>query len=241
MAIGCLASCKLFYLIFVPYWLWRRDFRSALWSVGAFGAVMASGVLIVGFEPYLEWVEVLKTGSPLANERPLDASWHSVVTRLPLDNASALGVWLAGCAIGVGVSWLRLRRETDVDVHWALVLTVMIILSPVGWVYYSLIPALPIAMVLLRQSTSAWLMRTIAVCSVVPPVAVVLTASQLQHSIPSAVVNSFYGLAMIGVWLAVSFPRTPRSFTESGPGAARQTSTMRGSLDAVLSVRSGHQ
>ena len=203
MAIGCLASLKVFYLIFVPYWLWRRDFRSAIWSVGAFCAVLATGVLVVGLEPYLEWVDVLKNGSPLSSERPLDASWHSVVTRLPLDNASTLGIWLAGCAVGVAVSWLRLRQETDVDVHWALILTVMIILSPLGWVYYALIPALPVAMVLLRRPTSGWVIATIAVCAVVPPVAVVLTASEVQHWMPSAVVNSFYGLTIIGVWLAV--------------------------------------
>jgi len=202
IAIGCLASFKVFYLIFVPYWLWRRDFASAIWSVAALCAVLTTGFLIVGFAPYSEWLSVLQNGSPLLSDRPLDASWHSVVTRLPLDHRTALVVWLTGCAVGVAASWRRLRQETDVDLHWALVLTAMIILSPLGWVYYALIPALPAALVLLR-SRSTWVVPTIAVCSIVPPAAVVLTGLRLEHWLPSAIANSFYALTMMGAWLAL--------------------------------------
>lgn len=202
LAIGCLASFKVFYLLFVPYWLWRRDFTSALWSVAAFCAVIGTGFLIVGFAPYSEWLTVLRNGSPLSIDRPLDASWHSVVTRLPLDHGSALVVWITGCAVGVAATWRRLRHESDTDVHWALVLTVMIILSPLGWVYYALIPALPAARVLLK-SRSTWVMPTIAAGSTVPPAVVVLTALRMHHWIPSAIASSFYALTMMGVWLAL--------------------------------------
>ena len=202
IAIGCLASFKVFYLIFVPYWLWRRDFASAIWSVAALCAVLTTGLLIVGFAPYSEWLAVLQNGSPLLSDRPLDASWHSVVTRLPLDHSSALAVWLTGCAAGAAASWRRLRQEANVDVHWALILTAMIILSPLGWVYYALIPALPAALVLLRYRSS-WVMPAIAVCSIVPPAAVVLTGLQMHHWIPSAIANSFYALTIMGAWLAL--------------------------------------
>jgi hypothetical protein len=202
IAIGCLASFKLFYLIFVSYWLWRRDFASALWAVAGLCAVTAAGMLIVGFEPYSEWISALREGSPLLSDRPLDASWHSVVTRLALDNRSALGLWIAGCAAGVLISWWRLRRETDDDVHWAVVLTAMIIFSPLGWIYYALIPALPLALVLIRHQ-SVRVLATLAACWLVPPVAVVWAASQARHGIGSAMANSFYALTLVGTWLTI--------------------------------------
>lgn len=214
LVIGCLASFKLFFLLFVPYWAWRRDFVSITYGAIAFCAVIAAGASIVGLGPYLEWVSVLQHGSPLLSVRPLDASWHSIVTRLPVDSRSALAVWLTGSVVAVAVSWWRLRRETDIDLQWALLLTAMIILSPLGWVYYTLIPALPVAAVMLR-SQSKWVTVLMAACAIVPPILVVSVASQMQQGMFSAIANSFYALSAIGVWLALMTVRTASANLET--------------------------
>ena len=212
LTIGCLAAFKVFFLIFLPYWLWRRQWRSVAWCIASMVAIFAAGVLLAGWHSYGDWIAALQHGSPLTSDRPLDASWHSVVTRLPLTTSAARVLWLAGSALVAGASGWYLRRPRDVDAEWAVILTAMLVLSPLGWMYYALIPALPLAAVLIARPPTMWVRMVIA-GALLPPAAIILFADSLPGIVLPAVVNSTYALTLVAAWLTLMIggriPRPP--------------------------------
>jgi hypothetical protein len=207
---GCLASLKLFYLVFLPYWIWRRDWKAAAWFTATFCAVFTIGILVLGWQPYATWIGVLNTGSPLSSDRPMDASWHSIATRLLGAGSPAQWTWMTGAAVIVLATWWRLRSSRGDASDWALLLTAMLVISPLGWVYYVLIPALPATAVMLErhQSTS---LKLIAVGLAVPPAIVVLIADRVPGSLGPAVINSIYAIALACAWFILAKERPVRA------------------------------
>jgi hypothetical protein len=203
VAVGCLASVKLFYLVFLPYWIWRRDWRAATWFTAAFGAVFGLGILALGWEPYTAWITVLETGSPLSSDRPMDASWHSVVTHFAGAGAAAQWAWIASVVCIALTTWWRLRRSPADARDWAVLLIVMLVVSPLGWVYYVLIPALPAAVVMLERQQRVP-MKLIATGLAVPPALVVLLAERAPGAFATALLNSLYGMTLVFAWLVLT-------------------------------------
>jgi hypothetical protein len=199
IALGCIATVKLFYLVFVPYWFWRKDWNALKWFAAALTSVFLGGVFALGWKPYVTWFMALRHGSPLSDTRPLDASWHSIVTRLLDGGIFAQWAWILGVAFVITGTWFALRRSSQSVADWGVLLTAMLVISPLGWVYYVLIPSVPVVAVLLERRQVIAL-RLIATAFAVPPVAVVLTADKMSSALASAVINSFYGITLLFVW-----------------------------------------
>jgi hypothetical protein len=85
----------------------------------------------------------------------------------------------------------------------------MLVVSPLGWVYYVLIPALPAAAVMLeRQQRVA--MKLIAIGLAVPPALVVLLAERAPGAFVPALLNSLYGMTLLCAWLVLTVGQPTR-------------------------------
>lgn len=199
IAIGCLATVKVFFLIFFPLWAWRRDWRSLAWGGGAAVSIVALGLLLLGVAPYRTWIAMFPMESPLDAVRgPLDASLYSIATRLPLRPIVQSAAWLGGAAVVLALAWGTLRRDRSVDREWAIALTAMLIVSPLGWVYYWLVPALPMAMVF---RATRWPAAAIA-AALIPPVLVAYAAAS-GPSLLAPLVASTYAITALVLYGAL--------------------------------------
>jgi hypothetical protein len=133
--------------------------------------------------------------TPTLRKRPLDASLLGVADRFDLPSA----IPLVGAGLVLVVAWWRLRRVTDVDREWAIVLTAMLIVTPLGWVYYWLIPALPVALVLARPTRGQ---RVAVAGMLVPPLAIAF-AGVLLPPAAQPIALSTYALSALGILYAV--------------------------------------
>jgi hypothetical protein len=86
---------------------------------------------------------------------------------------------------------------------WALLLTAMLVISPLGWVYYTLIPALPVTAVMLQRRQHIPL-KMIAAGFAAPPVLVVLLSDWSPNAAVSAIIQSTYGIALTFAWLVLA-------------------------------------
>lgn len=150
---GVVASIKLFVLIALPYFVWRRQWRAAAAFVGGVAAAVAVGLAAAGPAAYGSWLLALQEqtwqGQPLSMSilggvtRALDSAPHlaPIVVRPDL----ILPLWLLASAIVAFALWWWLRTGEDVDRDFAALLTAMLLVTPAGWVYYIPIAAGPVA------------------------------------------------------------------------------------------------
>ncbi len=172
--LGAAAAIKPFLLLFVPYWLLRRDWQALLAFACSSGVLVLVGIVTFGPGAYLEWLNQLGHVSWAGHY--LNASWLSIVHRAlgesdfaSLIEASGLVRPLAffgAAAIGV-VTLLRLDRGSApavIDRDWALLLLAALLMSPLGWSYYVWLALWPVAAVIgkrqpwrSRREHDAWL------------------------------------------------------------------------------------
>ena len=99
------------------------------------------GVATVGFSAYVSWVQTLRdlnTAFLYSN-----GSLFGIVARMDqpgglflITPGLARGLWIAMAAAVCAVTFSRLRRQTDPDQEWALVLVTAMLMSPLGQPYY---------------------------------------------------------------------------------------------------------
>jgi hypothetical protein len=121
--------------------------------------------------------------------------------RLPLSSDIQRVAWAICAAMVTLITWWRLRREEDIDVQWALVLSVMLVVSPLGWIYYWLVPALPIAKVIPLRAQ--WVGRVSTAGILLPPLVVVLPALFTSNAWLIAAAYSAYGIVALIVWFGL--------------------------------------
>jgi Glycosyltransferase family 87 len=153
--LGVAAAIKPFLLLFVPYWLLRRDWAALLPFAASAGAVLLVGLLTFGPGAYLEWLRQLPQVSWAGHY--LNASWLSIVQRAlgGSDYAAVISgpdlvrpiAFLGTALIGV-VTLLRLTGGNTpdlVDRDWAVLLLAALLMSPLGWSYYVWLALWPVA------------------------------------------------------------------------------------------------
>src|SRR5262245_54437733 len=154
--LGALIYLKPFVGVYALYMLWRREWRT-LRSMMVVYALLAAIGLMAGLQVTLSWIDTLRTIGEKTSH-VVNASWPALVARVfnrdlsqpepayrPIFVAPALATWLSfgGVAAIAVVSAVAVRQSKDRDAHWAILAVAMLLISPLGWMYYIplLIPA----------------------------------------------------------------------------------------------------
>jgi hypothetical protein len=221
--IGVAMSVKPFLLIFVPYFMARRQWLAVAYAIATFITAFGIGRYVFGIEAYESWGRTLAgTDWPWA---AMNGSILGVLVRSlaesPYYSPVALArslirpLWLIG-ALSVLISTLRVavrdRSPMGVDRGFALMLVGALLVSPLGWVYYLWLPLGPVLALAVtwhgegRRSPLALqiLAGAAAVCLICP--LVLVTAWQ-----PSAwltlTLGSAYFWGTLLLWSALMFDR----------------------------------
>jgi hypothetical protein len=175
--LGVATSWKPFLLVFVPYLIWRREWRTLVAMAAAIVVTIAAGFLLLGASGYTSWFAVLQFVG--WEGHPLNASLRGAITRAltsstlielhttPIVNAPAWrdAAWLAISLIVAAVTVLRIVVRRDIDLAWAALGLLALLISPLGWVHYTPIVAGPVTAALAgarpvtrRLGVAGWLL-----------------------------------------------------------------------------------
>jgi hypothetical protein len=158
-------SVKLFLAVFLPWLAWKR--REAFTAAVAAVALVASvGLVVFGVQAYSSWIAAL--GAVNWHAWDLNASLHGALTRLLADPATFVvdrpglvtPLWALGSLLLVSLSTVVLARrdqsaEASADAAFAVLTLAAILASPLGWIHYLVLPAGPVAALVLRQARSS--------------------------------------------------------------------------------------
>ena len=151
--LGAAASIKLFLLILIPYFAWRRQFRAAMFFLLGAAASYAVGFVVAGPHAFVSWALALKEQT--WQGQVLSMSLLGIATRVLQPSAetrhlvvwpeAVLPLWLLTSAVLIVATAWRLRFESSLDRNIAAVLILMLLVTPSGWVYYLPLAAGPLA------------------------------------------------------------------------------------------------
>ena len=156
LLLGLAVNLKLFVALLPLYLVWQRRWRAAGWTVVSAGGIALATLPLVGFAAYREYVSLLPTVDWYSSN--WNASYASVFTRVlggsenqPFVNAPALAnaaVALCSAVTVAMLAWLtRPAREPSrlvcFDLGFGLTMIAMLLLSPLGWMYYFPLLAMP--------------------------------------------------------------------------------------------------
>lgn len=226
-------------LVFVVYFLVRRRFRLIVWTAGLLGAYAAIAAAALPGQVWTDWLATVAPsggyGSTPRNlfspAAPWNQSLNGFVARLFEPNqftsvpfpSPGIGGWIAyALALALAAftfgAMLRARRraakvpESARDIEWALVLTLMCLVSPLAWEHH-LTFALPAAIIAMREIVYR--------PSPVSPL-VGLAVFVLAWTIPVdrfaaigglavlGISTKFFALSLIWLFLLVTYVRTTR-------------------------------
>jgi hypothetical protein len=204
--LGLLASVKPLFLIFVPWLIARRAWR----SLGAMGltwaAAFAAGLAVFGLDAHRQWLEALRTTNwewAAMNVSLLGAAsrWFApspYFTPLLLAPSIVRPLWLAA-AVVVGLWTLRsvVRSGHDIDRAFAMMMLAALLVSPLGWVYYWWLPVGPMAALLRRPPAAFWIAAPLMALPLVG-----VTAGQ-PNGWMTVTLGSAYFWATLLAWAAV--------------------------------------
>lgn len=132
LLLGFLISLKLFLLAFVPWLIWRREWRVLVWLALGFVLPFAIGLSMFGWAPYEQWLRSISEASQTAFGR-LNMSLLGVLARAGFVSRLWQAIIIAPVVALAG--WC-LRRAT-IDEGWTVILLAALLCSPVGWIYYA--------------------------------------------------------------------------------------------------------
>lgn len=175
--LGIAASWKPFLLVFVPYLIWRREWRALVAMTGTAVVTGVIGLVAVGVGGYQSWFASLRLVGWAGH--PLNASLRGMISRAlampalleqhttPIVSAPQWldAVWVAISMIVSAITIVRVVVRHDIDVGWAGLALLALLVSPLGWVHYVPIATGPlVAAVLdgrrraLRPAVVGWLL-----------------------------------------------------------------------------------
>ena len=158
--LGFCASIKPFLLLFAIAFVMQRRWRAAATMTVVGLAMLAIGAMAIGWHEYVEWVRQLAAVSWAEHymnasllgllERTFSATpWgsHPLIDRPQVIRP----LWILGAALISVVTAARWRMWPDVDRTFLITGAAMLLLSPLGWVYYLWFLLPPLLAVLLRH------------------------------------------------------------------------------------------
>lgn len=153
--VGIAAAIKLTPLVFLLYFLLRKDTRAALVTVASFAACMALGFLAAPKASVTYWTDVLfDTADRVGNEYAGNQSIYGLLSRAEFDEGGLIVLWLlaglALAAVGAVVMHRALRRGSDLTAV-AVCGVIGVMVSPISWSHHWVwvLPALAAALELM--------------------------------------------------------------------------------------------
>lgn len=235
--LGLLVASKVFFLIFVPYLLLTRRWSALL---GAFASCLlwtAAGVAVFGLDSYRNWMSLLGASASWGWDMQNAGLWglltRSLTANVMFEPVLMLGpatvklIWLV-LAGGLGLVMLvvacRDRSQPGLDRAFALLLASALLLSPLGWNYYFLLPVPPLLALLMRWKQEGrvtrgchWLLL-LALPGLFWPIS--WTFAGQPSALLTLTIGSVYFWTLLCVWLALVVDGwTPGEPETSTPGA----------------------
>ena len=219
IVLGLALSIKIFIGIFLIFFLIRRRWRLLSWCLGTFLACNLVSILVFGSDSYAQYLNLLQGVYWYSTN--WNASFLGFFMRIfggsestPLINMPQLANFLAYFFSSIALvvlAWLSWPREGEpvfyYDLIFSLSLVIMLLVSPLGWMYYFPLLVIPFV-VLLRISkvysssilfflALAWTMTTIP-RRLIPAAQVGIIDAFLWSGF------YFYGLLVFAVLLIIS-------------------------------------
>lgn len=203
-AIGLAAMSKFLPLIFLPYFLVKRQLRALRSSVMTIAVIAIAAEAVLGWR-YSGTVVQLQSGGLIHNDT--DQSLAGMVRRLLVWTRSPLSpsmVTFGAIILSLaGVAWLFLRARNCAaieDLEWSTLIAVMVLLPPHNEQYYFVLLLFPYLALLareLRPHTSAHHARRWWLA-----ISFILTGTL----VPLSVLSRLTGLKIFSVYLALGIP-----------------------------------
>lgn len=236
-----LAGVLRLYPLFFLFLLFQRRAWKALLAalVGGLGLVLLAG-LVAGPASYLRYLEVLRrdisTFYPLWGNASIWGSVHKAAALWPsLEGlawlrdglAAALSLGLLGGTLAL--TWKDAHLPASLDRHFALFTAVVLLVSPLSWVYYQVLLYLPFLLLLAawRGGRLSRLIRYVVVA------AWVLTFAPLLQALPylegtKAITTFLLTLPPAGIYLALAC--SGAGLDRSLPGKAGNSESVQGGI-----------
>jgi alpha-1,2-mannosyltransferase len=152
--IGLAMSIKPFLLLFLPYFLFRRQLRATVAAAMTVGLCFTVGVLVFGVEAHQQWLHTLRTIHWAGVDRNI--SILGFLIRMSSHNPSVaplsqtpnaiewLWIVLSGL-VGLFTFGASLHEATPkaIDRQFALMILAALLISPLSWPYYWWLPLGP--------------------------------------------------------------------------------------------------
>ena len=148
--LGVAVSLKVFVALLVVFFALQRRWRAVAWSIGTILCALLVTLPFSGATAWREYISAIRAVTWFGNS--WNASYAAVITRVlggsenvPLVNAPVFGhglVLLCSAATLLWLAWLTWPRpgvrqtRLRFDLGYGLTLTAMLLVSPLGWMYY---------------------------------------------------------------------------------------------------------
>lgn len=155
VAVGAAAALKAFPLLLLFYLLLRHR-RAFLTAIATLAILILFGGVMAGWDSYLEHLETARGVVAEYADYPANMSLLALVARLdgpqgqphPLAQALFYAMGFVILAVMAFYFWRNPRRSDEkpvfLDLEYSLMMTVMVMLSPVSWDHYLVIVLLPL-------------------------------------------------------------------------------------------------
>ncbi len=115
------------------WWLVRRQWRAAAWTVLGFGVIVLASLPFIGSDPWFQFVSVLRNLTDVMGVgRNLDLG--STALSLGMSETAGLAALVAGYVIAIAAVAVSLRRDREIS--FAVTLMATLLLSPLLWNHY---------------------------------------------------------------------------------------------------------
>lgn len=216
MWLGVCASTKLFVLLFLVYFVLMRRWRAVSTMALTLAALFATGLAVFGVEAYGRWLSQL--GTVTWAEHYMNASLLGLIERtlstsdwpyVPLVEWPWLvrPLWIAALGFVAWRGWAALRVPLPGDRQALIVTTTMLLLSPLGWVYYLFLLMPPLAAVMAADMPldrrTRWLLLG-GVGALLVPAPVPWLTLQWDLGLVTATLGGIYTWGLLVVFLAAT-------------------------------------
>ncbi len=138
LLVGLAAAVKLTPLVFVLYFLARRERRAAATALAAFGAFTALGFMLAPGDSAHYWRHaVFETDRIGSAWYAANQSVRAVLTRFGLTGSALTLVWVLAAVAVVALAWTAMRRPGKFSAPGALIINALaeLLISPISWTH----------------------------------------------------------------------------------------------------------
>ncbi|MCA9470586.1 MAG: DUF2029 domain-containing protein [Nitrospirales bacterium] len=145
--LGIACSLKLFLLIFLPYFFFKRQYGAIGRFLGVLGAAFGIGVAVFGIAPHVAWIE--KISEINWHWAGMNGSLWGILSRTLIENPMyqiahpgeflVYPAWVILSAFCGGIALYIAANDSspgNIDRAFAILIISAILISPLGWTYY---------------------------------------------------------------------------------------------------------